>query len=196
MKVKYEDREDMSKPKCENKECKRVGTYKCSHCGFVMCNQCEKEAYGECTECMPMMVKIKPKHPTLKTRAMNKEQKSLIFQALGEASMCWSETPKGVFDSNNAERIGNELIKALASHPIPSEEEWKEWEKEWWSPPPNNENPNPFKFIRDKLSMRDRTNPKEEGTNLKELRQKVKESGITDEDLDGMIDNPKEGEEG
>lgn len=38
---------------------------------------------------------------------------SLVFQALGEASMCWSETPKGVFDSVNAKRIGNELVQAI-----------------------------------------------------------------------------------
>ncbi len=26
----------------------------------------------------------------------------MVFQALGEVSMCWSETPKGVFDSDHA----------------------------------------------------------------------------------------------
>ena len=41
------------------------------------------------------------------------EQKTTIFQALGEASMCWSKIPKGIFDSNNAERIGDKLIKDL-----------------------------------------------------------------------------------
>lgn len=39
------------------------------------------------------------------------EQK--VFEALGEASMCWSETPKGVFDSSNATEIGNRLIKEI-----------------------------------------------------------------------------------
>ena len=33
-----------------------------------------------------------------------------VFEALGEASMSWSETPTGVFDSTNAERIGDELM--------------------------------------------------------------------------------------
>jgi len=37
----------------------------------------------------------------------------LVFQGLGEASMCWSETPKGVFDSNRAKRIGDEIMQAI-----------------------------------------------------------------------------------
>ncbi len=37
----------------------------------------------------------------------------VVFQALGEASMCWGETPKGVFDGANAKRIGDELLKAV-----------------------------------------------------------------------------------
>lgn len=40
---------------------------------------------------------------------MNQKIKTAIFEALGEASMCWSETPKGVFDSTHAEEIGNKL---------------------------------------------------------------------------------------
>lgn len=36
-----------------------------------------------------------------------------IFMALGEVSMCWSETPKGVFDSNNAARIGDKLVEDI-----------------------------------------------------------------------------------
>ncbi len=45
---------------------------------------------------------------------LTKKQTTAIFEALGEASMSWSETPKGVFDSSNAERIGNELIEKLS----------------------------------------------------------------------------------
>ena len=43
---------------------------------------------------------------------MNKLEE-LIYQAIGEASMCWDETPKGVFDSSNAERISEELLKNI-----------------------------------------------------------------------------------
>lgn len=33
-----------------------------------------------------------------------------VFQALGMASMCWSETPRGVFESERAAEIGNRLV--------------------------------------------------------------------------------------
>lgn len=46
-------------------------------------------------------------------RKLNEVQKTAIFEALGEASMSWSETPKGIFDSTNAKRIGDELIEKL-----------------------------------------------------------------------------------
>ena len=45
---------------------------------------------------------------------MRKEQKeqlkTLVFTALGSASMCWSETPKGIFESDKCELIGDKLI--------------------------------------------------------------------------------------
>lgn len=41
------------------------------------------------------------KKPTIEER---------IFTALGEASMCWSETPKGVFDGTKAKEIGDKLV--------------------------------------------------------------------------------------
>lgn len=37
----------------------------------------------------------------------------LVFQALGEASMCWSEMPKGVFDSDHAKEVGEKLLMAI-----------------------------------------------------------------------------------
>jgi hypothetical protein len=37
--------------------------------------------------------------------------KTKIFESLGEVSMCWIPRPSNqVFDSTNAERIGNELL--------------------------------------------------------------------------------------
>ena len=39
-------------------------------------------------------------------------REDVVFQGLGEASVCWSETPKGVFDSTKAKEIG-ETIMAL-----------------------------------------------------------------------------------
>lgn len=37
--------------------------------------------------------------------------KELVGECIGEASMCWSETPKGVFDSTRAEALMNKIIK-------------------------------------------------------------------------------------
>lgn len=39
----------------------------------------------------------------------------IIGQAIGEASMCWDETPKGVFDSTRAIKILNSLLKLYAA---------------------------------------------------------------------------------
>ena len=52
---------------------------------------------------------------------INKSEK--IFQALGEASMCWSETPKGEFDSTKAKKIGEQLMKDLGISEKPEEAE-------------------------------------------------------------------------
>src|SRR6266702_5542038 len=50
----------------------------------------------------------------------------MVFQALGEASMCWSERPKGVFDSDHAKEVGHKLVAdikhfyATANAPTPT----------------------------------------------------------------------------
>lgn len=36
-----------------------------------------------------------------------------IFITLGEVSMCWSEKPKGIFESEKAKEIGERLIKLI-----------------------------------------------------------------------------------
>jgi len=41
----------------------------------------------------------------------------LIMTAIGEASMCWSETPKGTFDSTRAQKIGIKLLEDIKSQP-------------------------------------------------------------------------------
>lgn len=38
---------------------------------------------------------------------------TLIFVALGEASMCWSETPKGIFNSDKAKLVGEKLVEDI-----------------------------------------------------------------------------------
>ena len=39
--------------------------------------------------------------------------KKHIMTAFGEASMCWSETPKGIFDSEKAKEIGEKLLNDI-----------------------------------------------------------------------------------
>jgi hypothetical protein len=36
-----------------------------------------------------------------------------VMTAIGEASMCWSETPSGVFESERAIAIGQRLIALI-----------------------------------------------------------------------------------
>ena len=40
-----------------------------------------------------------------------------VFQALGYASLCWSETPKGVFDDTAARDVGDKLLEFIKAHP-------------------------------------------------------------------------------
>ena len=45
---------------------------------------------------------------------MNKEElRELVYINLGRASMCWSEIPKGVFDSTKAAKLGKEIMEAI-----------------------------------------------------------------------------------
>lgn len=43
--------------------------------------------------------------------------KELIETAIGEASMCWSETPKGIFDVEKAKEIGERLLENIKRKP-------------------------------------------------------------------------------
>lgn len=43
-----------------------------------------------------------------------KEQlESVVFQALGTASLCWIPKPAGVFDSQTAKEVGDALVEAI-----------------------------------------------------------------------------------
>ena len=48
---------------------------------------------------------------------MNKEKLTeLVYINLGRASMCWSEIPKGVFDSTTAAELGKEIMDAIEEY--------------------------------------------------------------------------------
>lgn len=38
---------------------------------------------------------------------------SVVMQAIGTASICWSEMPTGIFDSAKAEIVGREVLKYI-----------------------------------------------------------------------------------
>jgi hypothetical protein len=53
--------------------------------------------------------------------SVNKDKKEVnieeaVYQALGEASMCWSELPQGVFDSTKAKDIGEHLLQGIRKY--------------------------------------------------------------------------------
>lgn len=48
-------------------------------------------------------------------KEQEKDFKTVLFEGLGLASMCWSETPKGVFDDALALKTGNEVYDAHLS---------------------------------------------------------------------------------
>ena len=50
-------------------------------------------------------------------RSLEREQaaqriEELVFDALGQASMAWSEVPSGVFDSEKCSALGEQIIAA------------------------------------------------------------------------------------
>ena len=42
-----------------------------------------------------------------------KEIKTIVFESIGHASMCWHETPSGVFDSEEATKVGDNLLSKV-----------------------------------------------------------------------------------
>jgi hypothetical protein len=56
---------------------------------------------------------------------MTREKLSeLIFISLGRASMCWSELPRGTFDSTTAVQLGEEILKAIEEYIERQEAGW------------------------------------------------------------------------
>lgn len=46
----------------------------------------------------------------------NSMLREMVFLALGKVSMCWSETPKGVFNDERAVQIGEELLQSIDAY--------------------------------------------------------------------------------
>ena len=47
-----------------------------------------------------------------------KSLRDVLGEAVGEASMCWSETPQGIFDSTKANKIVDNLVRQLETDTI------------------------------------------------------------------------------
>lgn len=63
--------------------------------------------------------KILPTLQELRDNGESDPKASLIFQALGAASVCWEKIEgAGVFDSDRAKRIGDELLSELEAQPL------------------------------------------------------------------------------
>lgn len=60
-----------------------------------------------------MASRILPRYPR---PILGQEVEEAIHQALGAASVCWSETPQGVFDSTRCKQIGAELLDIVISY--------------------------------------------------------------------------------
>lgn len=44
---------------------------------------------------------------------MAETPEDLVFMALGAASVCWSESPQGIFELERIIELGNELMQRL-----------------------------------------------------------------------------------
>jgi hypothetical protein len=44
---------------------------------------------------------------------MNDTIREAVYMAVGEASMCWSEIPNGVFDSTRASKIAESILAIM-----------------------------------------------------------------------------------
>lgn len=51
-------------------------------------------------------------------RPADEHLERLIFEALGEASMCWKERPTGEFDCALAKEVGDRLVEAIKNHEV------------------------------------------------------------------------------
>lgn len=36
-----------------------------------------------------------------------------VYRAIGQASMCWTQTPRGIFKSEEADKIGKKLLEVI-----------------------------------------------------------------------------------
>jgi hypothetical protein len=84
-------------------------TQDCAVCGTVV-NRPEQHRLWHEGKAVPDQP---PPPPQVGNPESNLER--AVYQAIGAASMCWSEPPDGVFDSERAEQIGKQLLLQIKS---------------------------------------------------------------------------------
>jgi len=117
-------------------------------------------------------------------RMTKTELQEAVFQALGEASMCWSQTPSGVFEDVRALEIGNNLVAAIMGA-LDHEQEWRKYVGR--------------QYIADYKKMMSEKNEKDNMTKqeLKELYEATPEHktyAIADRAADNLFDEYNEAE--
>lgn len=82
------------------------GYQRCPQCGWSACDCVDED--GQCQRCAGVGCEACDVRASMET---------LVFQAIGEASMCW-ENPScaGVFDSAHAAHIGEALLAQIRSY--------------------------------------------------------------------------------
>ncbi len=74
---------------------------------------CPNPPHG-CVICCPTNQRILPNYIFVSELEMH----AAVFQALGYASVCWDEAPTGVFQDQEASRVGEELIGIINKYKI------------------------------------------------------------------------------
>jgi len=57
---------------------------------------------------------VSKQNPARMSEELKKEYRGKIGELVGEASMCWTELPQGVFESERAKRIVDDIMLILA----------------------------------------------------------------------------------
>ena len=79
----------------------------CGHDKTVTCRECVAFPNYRIEHGRNDIIYVAP--PT----SINEQQfRELVGIAIGRASMCWSETPKGTFDSTTACKLVDEIVEA------------------------------------------------------------------------------------
>lgn len=58
-----------------------------------------------------------------------KDLKTKVYESIGQASMCWEEVPKGLFDEKQANKVATSLLKHIKKTQKSQLLDFAEWMK-------------------------------------------------------------------